>query len=265
LVVGSNPTRGATFPDNFGCDFALHFSACRFIKHGWLNGARGDEMGMEFAVAREQMVDNQLRPNGITDHRILMAMMDVRREAFVPPQSRKLAYLDDDIALGSFGGHNRYLMEPMHFARLVQLAELNADSLALVVGCTTGYSCAVMAQLANAVVGIEDTAELANEASETLLDLGIDTAAIFESPLSDGYADQAPYDAILIEGAVQEVPDVLFEQLVDGGRLVTIVQDGPMGRATLFRKSGSRVSSWPAYDATGRILHGFARQPGFVF
>ena len=220
---------------------------------------------MEFAIAREQMVDNQLRPNGITDHRILTAMMDVRREAFVPHQSRKLAYLDDDIRLGGYGGRDRYLMEPMHFARLAQLAELDSESLVLVVGCTTGYSCAVLAQLANAVVGIEDTAELANQASETLLELGIDTAAIFESALADGFADQAPYDAILVEGAVQHVPEALFDQLVDGGRLVTIVQDGPIGRAMLYRKSGHHISAWPAFDATGRLLHGFSREPGFVF
>jgi protein-L-isoaspartate(D-aspartate) O-methyltransferase len=220
---------------------------------------------MDFALAREQMVDNQLRPNGITDHRILAAMLDVRREAFVPASVRALTYLDDDIAVGTFGGHQRFLMEPMHFARMVQLAELDSESLALVIGCTTGYSCAVMAQLANAVVGVEDTSELAGMASETLLELGIDTAAIFEAPLPGGYADQAPYDAILIEGAVQDVPDALFDQLVDGGRLVAILQDGPMGRTTLYRKSGDRVSAWPAYDATGRQLHGFQREAEFVF
>lgn len=220
---------------------------------------------MEFTTAREQMVDNQLRPNGITDHRILSAMMDVRREAFVPHQSRKLAYLDDDIRLGEFGGRERYLMEPMHFARLAQLAQLDAESLVLVVGCTTGYSCAVLAQLANAVVGIEDTPELADQASETLLELGIDTAAIFESALPDGLVDQAPYDAILIDGAVQQVPDALFEQLVDGGRLVAIVQDGPIGRSMLYRKSGSHISAWPAFDASAHLLHGFSKEPGFVF
>jgi protein-L-isoaspartate(D-aspartate) O-methyltransferase len=227
--------------------------------------AAGGGARMDFALAREQMVDNQLRPNGITDHRILAAMMDVRREAFVPAAARALAYLDDDVALGLFGGQQRFLMEPMHFARLVQMAEIDSDSLALVIGCATGYSCAVMAQLANAVVGIEDTAELATMASETLLELGIDTAAIFEAPLPTGFADQAPYDAILIEGAVQDVPEALFDQLVDGGRLVAIVQHGPVGRSTLYRKSGGHVSSWPAYDATGRQLHGFQRTAGFVF
>lgn len=215
----------------------------------------------DFASARAAMVDRQLRTNDVTDLRIQAAVAAVPRERFVPAERRALAYMSDCVPLG--GG--RHLMDPRSFGKLLQLAAIAPDDVVLVVGGGTGYAAAVAAALAGAVVMLESDPELAAIAEQVLGELCIDTAAVVRGALADGYAAQGPYDVIFIDGGVEEIPPALFAQLKEGGRLVAIRRQGPVGKAHLFVKSGSGLSQRVAFDATVPVLPGFARAAGFVF
>ena len=221
----------------------------------------------DFTVARTKMVDNQLRTQNVTDYEVLAAMGEVPREQFVPRASRALAYIDRDIMVKAAGpdGPARYLMEPAPLARLVQLAEVEAGDVALVVGCGTGYSAAILARLAGSVVALESDAELAARASETLAEQGIDNVSVVTGTLQDGYPAEAPYDVIFVDGAVEEVPTVLLDQLKDAGRLVAVVGYGRSASATQFRRSGEDIGSRVAFDADVQPLPGFRKTKAFVF
>ncbi len=221
----------------------------------------------DFALARRNMVESQIRTNDVTDHRLIAAFLEMPRERFVPPSMRELAYIDEDITLkeGDSTSGRRWLMEPMPFARMVQLAGISDTDLVLDVGCATGYSTAILARLAESVVGLESDAELAEKAEKHLVDLGIGNAAVVTGDLAQGYPSQGPYDVIILEGAVEEVPAELFSQLRDGGRIVAAVARGPIGKATLFRSTDGSVSSRVAFDVNVERLPGFQKAPEFVF
>ena len=175
---------------------------------------------------------------------------------------RGIAYVDEDIALGN----GRFLTEPMVLARMIESAQPRLSDIVLVIGCGTGYSAAVLARLANTVVAIEDDSDMVQQASETLAHLGVDNAVVIESPLTAGYAEQAPYQTIVIDGAVADVPQQILMQLADGGHLVAVVApDGGLGRATLFRRIGGTVSHRDVFDASVPLLPGFEPVPTFQF
>lgn len=222
---------------------------------------------MNFAKARETMVDRQIRTMDVTDPRILDAMGEVPRELFLPAGLRPLAYSDADLPLrvASWGETPRYLPEAAMFARLVQLAGVREEDIVLDVGCATGYSSAVLARLANSVVAVESEPDLANQATETLIDLDIGNVAVVSGPLEDGYPGEAPYDVIVVEGAVEMIPAALTSQLKDGGRLVVVIGLGPAGVATVFTRSGEEISHRPAFNAPLPALPGFAVTRTFVF
>jgi protein-L-isoaspartate(D-aspartate) O-methyltransferase len=211
---------------------------------------------VDFAQARQTMVDCQVRPADVTDLRVIAALGDVARERFVPAASRAVAYLDRDVPLG--GG--RALLKPMVFAKLLQAAGLNGTERVLDVGCGTGYSAAVLADLAASVVALEEDAEVAGNALS-----GIHKVTSVRGPLADGWQQGAPYDVIMMQGATEVAPDSLLAQLADGGRLLTIVGSGPVGKATIYRASGKNVTAQPLFDAAAPLLPGFAKAPAFVF
>lgn len=217
---------------------------------------------MDFSLARHNMVENQIRTNRVTDGRVLDAIEAVPREAYVPAAFRSVAYLDDDIDLG--GG--RSLLEPMVFARLLQAAAIQPSEVVLDVGCGTGYSAAVLARLATTVVAIESDRALAARAAALLAEQGVDNVALVEGPLAEGDKPHGPYDVIVLEGAVTQVPERLLFQLADGGRLVTVTQRaGGLGEATLTLRVGDTFSTRSLSDAAAKLLPGFERRPGFVF
>jgi protein-L-isoaspartate(D-aspartate) O-methyltransferase len=222
---------------------------------------------MDFALARRNMVESQIRPNDVTDRELIAALMDVPRERFVPAAMRGLAYIDEDVPLrdASSEGGRRWLMEPMPFARLVQLAEIGQNDLVLDIGCATGYSTAVLARLAESVVGLESDAELASRAETQLVEAGVGNAAIVTGDLAEGYPSQGPYDVIILEGSVEQIPDAIFKQLRDGGRLVAAVTAGPIGKATLFRSIAGDISPSVAFDINIQKLPGFDKKLEFVF
>jgi protein-L-isoaspartate(D-aspartate) O-methyltransferase len=225
----------------------------------------------DFEHQRLTMVESQLRPNEVTDRRILAAMATLPRERFVPQHLSLLAYMDESIEVfpAREGAPARFLLAPMPLARLVQLASIAPEDKVLDVGCATGYSTALLAQLAELVVGLEPEPELAEAARNNLRALGIDKASIVEGALADGCASEAPYDVILLNGGVEEIPHALLEQLQEGGRLVAILSRGAgtvrPGRAYLFVKVEGEASGVPHFDAGARPLPGFSPMPAFAF
>jgi protein-L-isoaspartate(D-aspartate) O-methyltransferase len=221
---------------------------------------------MDFATARRMMVDGQLRPNDVTDPRILGTMLETPRERFMPQARISLAYLDLDIPMleGPDGRPRRQMVKPMLVGKMIQAAGVQETDSVLDVACGTGYSSAVIAQLARNVVALEEDPTLARAAKENLYALGITNVSVETGPLTAGYAGRAPYDVIFIQGATEVEPQTLFPQLRDGGRLIC-VRGTAAGKAMLYRRAGEEVSGWPVFDATAAVLPGFAATPGFVF
>lgn len=216
----------------------------------------------DYATARLNMVENQIRPNRVTDERLLAAIAEVPRERFVPKRLHGNAYVDQDLALGD----GRYLMEPVVFARLLQAAAIGPGDVVLDIGCGTGYSAAVLGKLAGTVVALESDAALAKQAIEALTELDVDNAVVVEGPLAEGYPRQAPYDVIVLGGSVDAVPDAIADQLVVGGRLVAVVNVAPsVGNIEVIHRSHGGLSRRQLYDAAVPILPGFAAEHGFVF
>jgi protein-L-isoaspartate(D-aspartate) O-methyltransferase len=214
---------------------------------------------VDYAQARRTMVDCQVRPSDVTDLRIIAALLDVPREQFVAPSRRAIAYLDLDLPVAD--GSPRALLKPMVFAKLLQAAEIGETDRVLDVGCATGYSAAVLAKLAGNVVAIEEDPALASIAAENL---GA-RVAVAGGPLNAGWQADAPYDAILLEGASEVRPDRLLAQLKEGGRLVAVIGSAPLGKATLYRKVGGQITALALFDAAAPLLPGFAKTPAFVF
>lgn len=215
----------------------------------------------DYAAARRHMVHSQLEPNRVSDPRVIAAMAEVPRELFVPEALSGVAYVDEDLAVGS----GRYLMEPLVFAWLLQAANVGPDDIVLDVGCATGYSTAVLAQLAGTVVALESDAELAATAAALIAKLEIGNAVVVTGALADGYAQQGPYNAIVLNGSVEQVPDVLGEQLTEDGRLVAIIGGGRAAKGIVMTRSVGRLSSRPLVDAAVPPLPGFEVARGFVF
>lgn len=224
-------------------------------------------MDIDFEGLREKMVDGQLRTTDVTDRALLSAFFDVPREEFVPAEKRPVAYIDEDLPLlpSSAPGGARYLMEPSPLAKLMQLAEIGPDDVVLDVGCVTGYAAAVLSRIASSVIAVECDQGLADKATETLSRLGYDNVVVIQGALEEGYAAEAPYDVILLEGAVDAVPEALFDQLKDGGRLVAVEGHGNAGVARIYVKDGGVVAGRRVFNAAVRPLPGFQRAPAFEF
>ena len=218
-----------------------------------------------FAVQRKNMVEGQVRTSDVTDRRVLRAMEELPREIFAPEDVRSLAYFDQDLRVSAGTDAARYLLAPSLFAKMVQALDLDQGQVVLDVGCATGYGSAVMARMVQTVVGLEVDPDLAETASRTLSGLSVDNVVVVTGPLNAGWAGEGPYDAILLNGAVTEVPQGLPSQLKAGGRLVAVVRQDPVGCVTLFTRSGSLFSSRTLFDATAPSLPGFAVKPHFVF
>jgi protein-L-isoaspartate(D-aspartate) O-methyltransferase len=218
-------------------------------------------MDIDFPDLRTKMVDSQVRATDVTSLPLIDAMLTIPREAFVPTPRRELAYIDEDIEVAP----GRFLMEPSPFARLVQMAVIRPSDFVLDVGCCTGYSAAVLSKMAGAVVALEEDQALAAKAQALLASLGCDTVAVVEGPLAKGYAAEAPYDVIVIEGAVDIVPDALFDQMKEDGRLVVVEGHGNAGVARLYVRKNGVVSGRRVFNAAVKPLPGFHREKAFEF
>jgi len=215
----------------------------------------------DFSAARRHMVDGQVRPSEVTDLRVITAMLEVPRERFVGSVATSLAYLDLDLDVGA--GASRRLLKPMVLAKLIDAVDLSATDRVLDVGCATGYAAAVLARIAGQVVALEQDDGLAKAAQAALSSQA--NVSVVSGPLVDGWRQGAPYDVILIEGAIEIEPQAFCSQLKDGGRLVCIVGSAPGAKAMLYRRSGEEMGGRVIFDAAAALLPGFAKQPVFAF
>lgn len=217
---------------------------------------------IDYATARLNMVESQLRTNKVTSEAVLEAFLAVPRERFVPAPLSAAAYIDDDVPLG----RGRYLIKPMVMARLIELANIQARDAVLVIGAGSGYGAAVLARLARQVVAVESDPNLAAQAAARLRELGAANVVVIEAPLEEGCSARAPYGVILFEGAVALIPDAIKRQMAEGGRLVAVIEaEGGMGQAVLMLRTNAGLSHRPAFDAAVPLLPGFAREASFVF
>ena len=209
------------------------------------------------------MVDCQIRPTKVTDEKIIDAFASVPREAFVGRNQRAIAYVDEDLPLP--GG--RCMMEAMVLARLIQALAVGKDDNVLVVGAATGYGAAIMARLAGSVIAVETRTQMVEKAQETLVSIGTDNAVAIKGRLTEGFANEGPYDAILIEGAVETMPERILEQLGNGGRLVAVwrPEDAAVGVASIWTKAGNEFVRKPLFDAQVPVLDEFRCKRDFVF
>jgi protein-L-isoaspartate(D-aspartate) O-methyltransferase len=221
---------------------------------------------MDYAAARRTMVDSQVRTSDVTNYALIDAMLAIPRERFVPDKLAPLAYIDRDLPLDGEGRNaSRWLMKPMVLARLVQAADPHPQDRVLVVACGTGYSAAVLGRLAATVVALEDDDALAERARLSTSEVGSANVTVVTGPLDRGWPASGPYQVILIDGGVETIPEALFEGLAPGGRLVTVVSDGPAGKAMYFRPVNGENGGRPLFDATLPVLPAFKRTPAFVF
>ena len=207
------------------------------------------------------MVDTQVRPSDVTKFPIIDAMLSIPREEFVPARLREAAYVGENLEIGQ----GRTLLEPRTFAKMVDALDVQPHHVALDLGCGLGYSTAVLASLCEFVVAVEDDPERTAEAQTLLSNHGIDNAAVMEGALPEGAAKSGPYDIIIVEGAVEEVPDALLEQLREGGRIGCIFAEAALGVVRIGYKIDGVVNWRFSFNAGAPVLQGFRKAAAFSF
>ncbi|NVJ93728.1 MAG: protein-L-isoaspartate O-methyltransferase [Methylocystaceae bacterium] len=217
---------------------------------------------MDYALSRFNMIEGQIKTNRVTDPFVLDAMAEVPRESFVPTAKKGVAYIDDAVEVAP----GRFMLEPMVLARMLEGCALKETDIVLDIGCNTGYSTAILAKIVSTVVALEEDETLAKSASDTLNVLGVDNAVVVTGPMKEGVVKQAPYDVILFNGAVSEVPEAIKNQLADGGRLVAItVGKSTMSTVSVYTRNNELLSKRDIMEAGVALLPGFEAKKGFSF
>lgn len=214
----------------------------------------------DYAARRTMMVDTQIRPSDVTKFPIINAMLSVPREDFVPPHLREAAYVGENVDLG--GG--RVILEPRTLAKMMDALDIRKDELVLDIGSALGYSAAVMAHLAEAVVAVEENPEFVAEAQSLLSDAGADNVIMHEGPLTAGAAEHGPYDVIVIQGAVEHLPEGLADQLKEGGRIAILFAEGALGVVRIGYKIDGEINWRFSFNAGAPVLSGFERHAAFA-
>ncbi len=216
---------------------------------------------IDYQAARIAMVDGQVRPSDVTLYPIIDAMLNVPREVYVPHDMRPLAYVGKHINLEGGG----VVLAPRILAKMLESLDIKSNELVLDVGVGLGYSAAVIARLAEAVIAVEESVAQAAIAETTLSEQSADNAVVHVGPLTDGAPEHGPYDAILVEGGVQQLPDSLLAQLKVGGRIAAIFVDGPNGQCRIGVRTSAGISWDSVFDATAPVLSGFEAETAFSF
>ena len=214
----------------------------------------------DFDLRRTTMVDTQVRPSDVTKFPIIEAMLSVPREMFVPGDRREAAYAGENIALGE----GRVVLDPRTLAKMLDAADIQPGEMVLDIGPGLGYSSALAARLCEAVIALEENADFATEAERILGEVAADNVAVVEGPLAEGAKKHGPYDVILIQGAVEEIPQALLDQLKDNGRIVAIFAEGALGVVRVGLKTQDRVTWRFAFNGAAPLLTGFAAAKEFA-
>jgi protein-L-isoaspartate(D-aspartate) O-methyltransferase len=214
----------------------------------------------DFATRRTMMVDTQVRPSDVTKYPIIAAMLSVPREAFVPAQMREAAYAGEHVTLG--GG--RVVLDPRTLAKLLDALDIQGTETVLDIGCGLGYSSAIIARMAEAVVAVEEDETLASEAQRALSAQGVDNAAVSQGKLVGGAPKAGPYDVIVLQGAAEVIPDSLIAQLKEGGRIGALFMEGNLGVARVGYKIDGRITWRQVFNGSAPILPGFETRKAFA-
>ncbi len=214
----------------------------------------------DFASRRTMMVDTQVRPSDVTKFPIIAAMLAVPREVYVPRDRREAAYMGENLTIAP----HRVMLEARTLAKLLDALDVQPDEMVLDLGCGLGYSTAIIARLAEAVIAVEEDADLAAEAERTLSAQGVDNAAVIAGPLVAGAKKHGPYDVITLQGAIEQLPAALVEQLNDGGRIGCVFMEGALGVARVGYKSDGSITWRFAFNASAPVLPGFEARSGFI-
>ncbi|MCK0149152.1 methyltransferase [Marivita sp. S6314] len=214
----------------------------------------------DFAARRTMMVDTQVRPSDVTKFPIIEAMLTVPRELFVPTEQIEAAYVSDNIEIAE----NRVILEPRTFAKLLDALNIEGDELVLDIGAGYGYSSAVVARMAEAVIAVEEDAALAAEAQTILMEQNADNVVVHAGPLTEGAPDHGPYDVILVQGGVAEVPANILAQLKEGGRIGCVFMEDALGVVRIGYKIDGDISWRYAFNASAPVVPGFAKQAAFA-
>ncbi len=208
----------------------------------------------DFAARRRTMVDTQIRPSDVTKFPIIDAMLTVKRENFVPDAQREAAYVEGLIELGD----GRCMLEPRTLAKILDILNISNDESVLDIAPALGYSTAVAARMAQLVVAVEEDENLAAESQSILMEAEADNAIVHVGPLEQGAPEHGPYDVIMVQGGVEQVPDALIAQLKDHGRIACLFVQGALGIVRIGHKSGDRVTWRDAFNANAPILQAFS-------
>lgn len=213
-----------------------------------------------FAALRTTMVDTQIRPSDVTKYPIIDAFLEVPRELYVPGSQKEAAYAGANMPLTP----GRVLLESRTFSKMLELLNIQPEDLVLDIGCGLGYSAAILARLAEAVIALEEDEAMASEAEATLAEQSVDNAVVVTGPLAEGAAKHSPYDVIVLQGGVNVLPDVIGAQLKEGGRIACLFMEGALGTVRIGYKIDGRINWRFAFNAGAPVLPGFEAVPSFV-
>jgi protein-L-isoaspartate(D-aspartate) O-methyltransferase len=214
----------------------------------------------DYATLRTTMVDTQIRPSDVTRFPVIDAFLKVPRELFVPQGRRFAAYAGENIEIAP----GRVVLDPRTLAKMLELLDVEPDDLVLDVGTGLGYSAAILSRLAEAVVAVEEDEDLAREAETALAEAEALNVAVVTGPLTEGAPAHGPYDAIILQGAVETLPDALVAQLKEGGRVVALFEEGRLGVCRIGIKSATTISWRHGFNAGAPVLPGFEAKRAFA-
>lgn len=213
----------------------------------------------DFAARRLMMVDNQVRPSDVTKYPIIDALLDIPREKFVPAAKAEAAYLGENLEIGS----DRVLLEPRTLAKMLDALEISDNDLVLDLGAGYGYSSAIIARMAQAVIAVEDDESMASEAPALLSEVGADNVVVETAELAAGAPQHGPYDVIMLQGGIETLPKAIEDQLKDGGRIAALFRDGNLGTVRIGLKLGGHINWRFSFNASAPVLAGFEKEAAF--
>ncbi|MGC3936386.1 protein-L-isoaspartate O-methyltransferase family protein [Roseobacter sp. EG26] len=214
-----------------------------------------------FAARRTMMVDTQVRPSDVTKFPIIDAMLTIQREDFVPAAKREAAYMGENLDLGE----GRVLLEPRTLAKMLDALDISRDEMVVDIGAAMGYSSAVIAHMSEAVVAVEESESLSAEAQDALAEAGVDNVVVHMAPLTEGAPQHGPYDVMIVQGGVEELPLGLQDQIKEGGRVACLFMDGALGEVRIGYKREGEISWRRSFNAGAPVLAGFTREQAFEF